>query len=206
MAPPRQRAPRLDPEVRRRQILDAALLVADEQDFASLTVDAVARRAGITRPVVYDLFGSFAGLLDALLDDAEQRALATVAAALPDLAGDPAPDVVFEQAIRTFMEALHREPSLWRVLLSPPEGAPAELRTRYRERRAEVVERVAGLLGWWTSRVDALAEVDLRILARTMVAVFEDASRLALEHPRRYGPDRLAQGAGQFARLVALDR
>jgi AcrR family transcriptional regulator len=204
--PSRQRAPRLDPEVRRRQILDAALAVADEDGFGSLTVHAVATRAGITRPVVYDLFGSFGGLLEALLDDAEARAMQAVTAALPELDDTSRPDVVLEQAIGSFMGALHRDPALWRLLLSPPEGAPAEIRARHRRQRDMVVGRIAELLRWWTARVDALEGLDHRLMARTMVAVFEDAARLSLQRPADHTPERLAAAAGHVARLVPLDR
>ena len=62
------RTPRLPPEERRRQLLDAALEVLAEEGFDALTVEAVARRAGLTRPVIYDQFGDLDGLLLALVD------------------------------------------------------------------------------------------------------------------------------------------
>ena len=47
-------APRLLPEQRREQLLDVVLRsVIDTDGVASVSMDAVARRAGVTRPVVY---------------------------------------------------------------------------------------------------------------------------------------------------------
>jgi len=46
-------APRLLPEQRREQLLDVVLDVIDTDGVASVSMDAVARRAGVTRPVVY---------------------------------------------------------------------------------------------------------------------------------------------------------
>ncbi len=49
-------APRLPPEQRREQLLDAALCLIVERGYAGVSIEAVARIAGITRPVVYDHF------------------------------------------------------------------------------------------------------------------------------------------------------
>ena len=57
----RTRALRTDPRERRRQLLDTAeqLLAAGGSD--ALRMDAVARAAGVTRPVVYEHFGDQIG-------------------------------------------------------------------------------------------------------------------------------------------------
>src|SRR5437763_9979153 len=76
MASPPQRTPRLAPEIRREQLLDAALDVLTEGGFDAVTVEAVARRAGVTRPVVYNMFGDLNGLMVTLIDREERAALA----------------------------------------------------------------------------------------------------------------------------------
>ena len=47
-------APRLPPEERREQLIDAALEVILERGYARISIEAIARTAGITRPVVSD--------------------------------------------------------------------------------------------------------------------------------------------------------
>ena len=53
--PTRTRLPRAE---RERQILDAALAVFAERGFQNASMDAVAERVGVTKPVVYTHFGS----------------------------------------------------------------------------------------------------------------------------------------------------
>jgi AcrR family transcriptional regulator len=48
-------------------LLDAALSVIAEEGYGGVTIEAIARKAGVTRPVVYNLFHDLAELLGALL-------------------------------------------------------------------------------------------------------------------------------------------
>ena len=91
-------APRLPREERREQLLDAALAVIDREGYAGASIDAIAREAGVTRPVVYSAFENLADLLYTLLDRHEQRALTQLLEALSAeptataAAGDPRRD------------------------------------------------------------------------------------------------------------------
>ena len=58
-APPR----RLSKAERRRQLLDTALLIVREENADRLTLGHLAVRAGVSKPVVYDHFGTRSGLL-----------------------------------------------------------------------------------------------------------------------------------------------
>lgn len=59
-------ARRLSKAERRRQLLETALLIVREEDADRLTLGHLAVRAGVSKPVVYDHFGSRSGLLIAL--------------------------------------------------------------------------------------------------------------------------------------------
>lgn len=196
------RTPRLAPEERRRQIVDATLKVAETKGFDRLTVDAIAREAGITRPVIYDLFGDLSGLLAATLADAETRALATVGNVLPEPGGGQSPDVVLADAFRLFLEAVRRDPMTWRLILLPPQGAPPQIRENVQRNRAAVAERVTGLVTWGLGRIGAPAEIDRAVLARLLIAAAEDMARLVLEHPKRYTPSRIARAVKDIALLL----
>ena len=52
----------------RERILNAARELLHLDDIAAFSIDAVARRAGVTRMTVYNQFGSKAGLLEELFD------------------------------------------------------------------------------------------------------------------------------------------
>ncbi|HEY2101407.1 MAG TPA: helix-turn-helix domain-containing protein, partial [Pseudonocardia sp.] len=58
--PVRRRVSRAE---RERQILDAASAVFAERGYQAASMDAVAERVGVTKPVLYDHFGSKEGLL-----------------------------------------------------------------------------------------------------------------------------------------------
>jgi AcrR family transcriptional regulator len=56
-------ARRLSKDVRRRQLLDTALIIVREDGADRLTLGHLAARAGVSKPVAYDHFGTRAGLL-----------------------------------------------------------------------------------------------------------------------------------------------
>jgi len=61
---------RLSKQDRRRQLLDMAKQILAEDGGEGLTLALLAKRAGVSKPIAYDHFGTRAGLLVALLDDA----------------------------------------------------------------------------------------------------------------------------------------
>jgi len=69
-APPKKRMTR---EQRLRQLLNTALRLIREEGTDALSLGRLAEAAGITKPTVYDHFGTRQGLLAALYQDFEQR-------------------------------------------------------------------------------------------------------------------------------------
>ena len=59
---------RMSAAERREQLLDVTKEIVGEEGFHAVSIEAVARRAGITRPVVYGHFDDLAGLLEAMVD------------------------------------------------------------------------------------------------------------------------------------------
>src|SRR5919107_6198651 len=130
-------------EARREQILDATKGIAAARGFHVLSIEAVAREAGITRPIVYSHFGDLQGLLEALVERESQRALSQLAAVLPtDLAEGDARAVLLA-GLRGYLEVVAYDPETWRLILMPTEGAPAILRERIAGGRAAVVAQLA---------------------------------------------------------------
>ncbi len=84
--PSRRRLPR---EARTRQLLETSWTLIRDEGTDALTLGRLAEAAGITKPVVYDHFGTRNGLLAALYEDYDirQTALfdAAVAAAKPNV-------------------------------------------------------------------------------------------------------------------------
>ncbi|MEP3114712.1 TetR/AcrR family transcriptional regulator [Nisaea sp.] len=91
------------------KILDAVLLVAGEQGWSDLTIEAAAERAGVSAPEAISVFPDKRRILNALADRFERLAATTVDAE----AGDPSlpvPERLFD-AIMTRFELLqeHRD-------------------------------------------------------------------------------------------------
>ncbi|MGF6691733.1 AcrR family transcriptional regulator [Metapseudomonas resinovorans] len=73
---------RLSREERQRQLLDTAWQLIREEGTDALSLGRLAEQAGVTKPVVYDHFGTRAGLLAALFMEFDARQTAAMDAAL----------------------------------------------------------------------------------------------------------------------------
>nr|WP_295375311.1 TetR/AcrR family transcriptional regulator [Pseudoxanthomonas sp.] len=79
---------RLAREERYRQLLDVSWRLIGEEGTEALSLGRLAEAAGVTKPVVYDHFGTRAGLLAALYQDFDARQSALMDEALRQGAGD----------------------------------------------------------------------------------------------------------------------
>lgn len=68
--PGRDGAPRVD---KRRALLDGALAVFAEDGYARASIDAIARRAGVSTRTIYNQFGDKATLFEAVIVDSAHR-------------------------------------------------------------------------------------------------------------------------------------
>ena len=73
---------RMAKEDRRKQLLQTALTVVREEGIETLTLASLAERAGVTKPITYEHFGTRAGLLIALFRDHDNQTTRNVNAAL----------------------------------------------------------------------------------------------------------------------------
>ena len=114
---------RMRAEQRREQLLDATRQLVDAEGFAAVTIEAVAQRCGVTRTLVYQQFGSLAGLLVAMVDREYLHAAAGFLAAIRRA---PAPgETPFTAALSGVLDAVDAAPATWRMFLMPSEGGPA---------------------------------------------------------------------------------
>jgi AcrR family transcriptional regulator len=72
---------RVPREVRRQQLVELGEELFAERGFAKASMDELARRAGVTKPVIYELFGSKDGLFEACLEGLALRMAEQIAAA-----------------------------------------------------------------------------------------------------------------------------
>jgi len=118
---PRRRVGRAE---RERQILDAARAVFTERGYAGTSMDAVAERVGVTKPVLYTHFGSKEGLLLACLTRARDELLELTSAAALSASG---PEDMLRRGIRAFFDYLDAQGPAWMLLYSEPTIGPEAL-------------------------------------------------------------------------------
>jgi AcrR family transcriptional regulator len=176
---PRRRAPRLPIEVRREQVLDAALRIICARGYGAANMEAIARETGVAKTVVYEAYGGRGRLLRALLEREERRILATLAA-VPPPQGDPRE--VLLAWVERGLRAVHESPDEWRLLLAPAVETPDLVREHVEAGREVVLEQLRRLLR-------PLAPADLELTARALLAIAERAALDVLQGdiaPERY--------------------
>jgi AcrR family transcriptional regulator len=190
-------------EERREQLLDVTKAIVDERGFHAVSIEAVAREAGITRPVVYGHFADLQTLLEALVDREGERALRQLAEVLPTDLGEGDARAKLLAGLRGYLEAVQADPATWRLVLMPPEGAPEVLRERVNQGRAAVVAALAAAVG--ESGAPGRESPDPELTARMMSALSDESARLVLTDARHYPPERILEHTRWFLELLPVD-
>jgi len=194
-------AVRMAADVRREQILDVTKEIVGEHGFHAVTIDGVARAAGISRPIVYEHFESLAGLLEALVRREGARALGQLQAVLPSAASPESTDRLLD-ALRAYLVAVREDPVTWKLVLMPPEGAPQLLREQIALGRDQVVAQLAEVVR--AAFGPGHESPDPELSARIMSAVADESARLLLTDPDRYPIKRSIAHAQWLLGLLRL--
>ncbi|MDX6286550.1 MAG: hypothetical protein QOG53_2035 [Frankiales bacterium] len=127
---------------RSEQLLATAEQVFGQRGFRAASMEEIADRAGVTKPVLYDHFGSKDGLLAAVVARAGAE-LATVMQTATDTAAGPAD--ALERGLRAYFTFIDEHAGAWSVLLAEVQGTDAAAQQLERVRR-ESGEFIAGLV------------------------------------------------------------
>jgi AcrR family transcriptional regulator len=193
-SPRRPYAARVPIDVRREQLLDAALEVIHRDGHQAVSIDAIAREAGVTRPVVYGAYDGLGPLLTALLDREQIKAFASLLAALPDEPDLSDPVGFVSDAIRRLVEMVREDPATWRTIVMPPDGMPEVVRARIDADRDRVVGVFAALASEFLTARGEVA-VDGEVLGHAVLGIVEHFGRLLLTDPDRFDAERLVSAA-----------
>ena len=183
-------AARVPADVRREQLMDAALTIIVRDGYDAISIDAIARETGVTRPVVYGVFDGLRDLLGSLLDRQQERALAQLAEALPKGADLVDPDAMVAETARRMIETVRADPMTWQPILLAPVGMPEQVRSRIDADRQNFLTQVTGLLEIGLV-VRGGPAVDAEVLANAILAILEHFGRILLTDPDRFETDRL---------------
>jgi AcrR family transcriptional regulator len=183
----------MPPEQRREQLIDAALSVIVEQGYGGVSIEAIARAAGVTRPVVYDHFPNLARLLHAVVEREERYSLGELDAVVPDDPGTRDPVELLATGVRRFLGAVLSRPTTWRIILLPLEGTPELVRQHVETNRRRIIERIERLVRWGIDKHGLPRDLDVELTARAIRDLGEEAGRMVLTDPQRYSPERYAR-------------
>jgi AcrR family transcriptional regulator len=192
----------MPPAQRREQLIDAALNVILEQGYGGVSIEAIARTAGVTRPVVYDHFPNLGRLLHALIEREEHYALEQLERVVPDDPGELEPAELLIGGVRRFLEAVADRPATWRIILLPLDGTPEIVRDHVERNRARTQERIEHLVRLAARRPELPSDLDFELLARAIRCLGEEAGRTLLTDPERYSPERYAGFVTSLMKLV----
>jgi AcrR family transcriptional regulator len=167
-AKPTRTRTRLDPEVRREQIIDAAEGVFARRALPEVTFEELAEAAGVSRALVYNYFGDKGGLIAAV----HLRACAQLDTELDRALGDRSSlgsDQIRSLA-RAYLRFASRHPGAWKLIGTVEAGEHPEVQEA-RERRC------ARLAATWGGAAEA------RLRARGIVGFLEAATLGWLDDP-----------------------
>jgi len=98
---------------RREQLLDIGRALFAQKGFDGTSVEEIAERAGVSKPVVYEHFGGKEGLYAVVVDREVRRLLDRITASLD---GDH-PRLLLEQAASALLEYVEKETDGFRILV-----------------------------------------------------------------------------------------
>ena len=180
MTTPRRRTRLTGPE-RELQLLDVAEGLFAERGYEGVTIEDIARAAGITRPIIYQHHGSKDGIFLACV----RRARAEFEAALSQRAGAAAaaggglPESIAAGGA-AFFEFIDSNPRRWALLFSSSAAHGGNLAEQLTDLRFSTVERIVNL---GRRLLPDTPEETLQIAAHAVAGMGEQLGRWWLRNP-----------------------
>jgi AcrR family transcriptional regulator len=181
--PGRARRARLDPEARRAQLVETARQLLEQHGVDTMSVEAVADAAGVSRSLVYAYFGD----RDGLVAEVYLRVLRELDRALEPHRSPltPRSEATLAIAIERCMNFARSQPAAWRLIVTDSvRRHPAVVQARVKRvvelagpggdgaRRRLVTDAVLGLMEagvlHWVEHSDLPARVAARLLAAVL--------------------------------------
>jgi AcrR family transcriptional regulator len=163
---------RVPREVRERQIVELAEQLFSERGYQGASMDELARRAGVTKPVVYELFGSKDGLFRACLERSAERLAKLVAEAVR---AESKPEARVRAGGLAFLRFAADNRVAWELMM---EGRFSDAAVEVRRRQAALVHEL--LLEKAPADVDPR---ELELAAHAVHSANEGVAHWMWEHP-----------------------
>jgi AcrR family transcriptional regulator len=164
---------RVPRELRERQLLELAAALFAERGYAGASMDELARQAGVTKPVVYELFGSKDGLFGACVDRSIERLAADISAAVR---AETEPEARLRAGGLAFLRFAAEHRVAWDLMSMG--GRFAEQAQLVRSSQAELIRELMSELAG--PDVD---ERELQVAAHAINAAYEGVAHWMWAHP-----------------------
>lgn len=114
-APRKRSSRRMTGPERRAQLMQIGTVVFSEKGYESSSVEEIAQRAGVTKPIIYEHFGGKEGLYTAIVDRETSTLMQALEDSLAEVEADPI--VLAERSILTFFRYIEANQHGFRVLV-----------------------------------------------------------------------------------------
>ncbi len=176
--------------VRERQLVELGEELFAERGFAKASMDELARRAGVTKPVIYELFGSKEGLFRACLEGLALRlaeSIAEAARAAEPGEGSAAEPAGGESAAESAAEARLRAGGLAFLRFAAENRVAYELlyEGRFSDAAQNVRRRQAALILELMKEIasDDVDPRELEVAANAVNSAYEGVAHWMWDHP-----------------------
>jgi len=183
-------AVRLPAPRRRRQLLDVALDVFGRHGYHQSSMDDVAEAAGVTKPVLYQHFGSKRELFLELLNDVGTQIMDEVVLATANASG---PRQQVEAGFAAYFGFVASHATAFQLLFGGARESDEEFVRVTRNVQEAMANAVAALI---TADID---DEHRSLLAHGVVGLAEGTSRHWVSHDLDLDPDRLAARVADLA-------
>ncbi len=183
--------PRLPAARRRKQLLDVALRVFAERGFHPTSMNDLAEAAGVTKPVLYQHFGSKRELYLELLEDVGTQLRESIGKATSEAA---TPREQVERGFTAYFRFVADRQAAFQILFGGGSRRDEEFAAHVHRVEEMVADAIAALID-----VPGLTADDRRLLAHGIVGLAEGTSRLWLRDGLVGDPDALAARVAELA-------
>jgi len=159
--------------VRERQLVELAEELFAERGFAGTSMEELARRAGVTKPVIYELFESKDGLFRACVDRAIERMAASIAVAFRS---ETEPEARLRAGGLAFLRFARDNRVAWDLMA---------MQTRFAEQAQAVRRDQAQLIRMLMAEIapEGTDPRELEAVAYAVNSAYEGAAHWMWEHP-----------------------
>jgi AcrR family transcriptional regulator len=163
------------------QTLSAARALFAERGYNEVTMDEVAAKVGVTKPLLYNYFGNKESLYIACMERAGDTLTATIGSAV---AATDTPAEALRAGMHSFFAFLDSDRAAWAVLFDETLPRGGEIADRVAEYRGQIADLVAdAMLDQIPPRLQRNAKAQVEALSAAVLGAAEALARWWLRSP-----------------------